>query len=95
MRFKRRKKNVNHDYVNCNFILGSSAVVDSLWSMANRLLDRNQSRKSPLLMESLLFLHQNRRYWYIGVLHKAYKGTCFSSVKNNMAEDEKFNEMNN
>ena len=95
MRFKRIKKNVNHDYENCNFVLGSSTVVDRLWSMANKLLDVNRSRASPLLMESLLFLRQNRRYWDIGVLHKAYKGTCFSSVKNNMAEDEKFNEMNN
>ena len=75
MRFKRRKKNVNHDYVNCNFILGSSAVVDSLWSMANRLLDRNQSRKSPLLMESLLFLRQNRRFLGIGVVQKAHQVT--------------------
>ena len=45
-------------------------------------------------MELLLFF-QNRRFWDIGVVHMAYQGICFVSVKNNMAEDEEFNEMNN
>ena len=51
MIFKHRNNNVNHDYGNCNFVLGSSAVVECLWFMANKLLDVNRSRTSPLLME--------------------------------------------
>ena len=46
-------------------------------------------------MKSLLFLRQNRRYWDIGVVQKAYQETCSASVKNNMVEDEEFDEMNN
>ena len=38
MKFKRRNRNVNHEYGNCNFILGSSAVFERLWLMANKLL---------------------------------------------------------
>ena len=55
---------------------------------ANKLLGGNKRRTSPLLMESLFFLRQNRRYWDIGVVQKAFQGTCSANVKNNMAEDE-------
>ena len=48
--FKLIKKNVNYDYGNCNFILGSSAVFEHLWSMANKRLGGNRSRTYPLLM---------------------------------------------
>ena len=95
MGFKRRKKNVNNEYGNCKFILGSSAVFERLWSMANNFLDGNWSRTSPLLTESLLFLCQNRRYCGIEIVQKAYQVTCSERVKNKMAEDEGYNEINN
>ena len=88
MRFKPRKKNVNYDYGNFNFIIGFSAVVERLWLMVNKLLYVNQSIKYPLLMESLFFYNQNRRYWDIGVVQKAQQVTFTASVKNNMAENE-------
>ena len=50
---------------------------------------------STLLMGSLLFLCQNRRYWDIGLVQKEYQETCYASVKNNMAEDEEFDEIIN
>ena len=50
MRFKHRKKNVNHDYGNCSFMFGSSAVVERLWLMEDKLSDENRIRTSPLLM---------------------------------------------
>ena len=88
MRFKRSKNIVNHNNGNYNFIPGSSEVVERLWSMANKLMNENRSRTFPLLMESLLSLNENRRYWDIGVVQKAYKGKLSASVKNNMTEDE-------
>ena len=54
-RFKCRKKNVNNDYGNYNFIIGLSAVVERLCLMRNKLLDGNRIRIYPLLMESLFF----------------------------------------
>ena len=63
--------------------------------MANKPLDGNWIRTSTLLMESLLLLHQNRIYWDIGVVQKAYQGIYSASVKNNMADYEEFDEMNN
>ena len=54
-RFKCRKKNVNNDYGNYNFIIGVSAVVERLCLMRNKLLDGNRIRIYPLLMESLFF----------------------------------------
>ena len=50
MEFKNRKKNVNHDYGNCNFIPEFSGVVERLWLMVNKLLNGNLSRTSRLLM---------------------------------------------
>ena len=88
MGFKRSKKIVNHNNGNYNFIPGSSEVVERLWSMANKLLNENRSRTFPLLMESLFFLNENRRYWDIVVVYKAYQVRCFSSVNNKMTEDE-------
>ena len=91
MIFKRIKKNANHDHGNCNFILGSCAVVDFFWLMANKLVDVNWSIISPLLMESLFFLCKNRIFWGIGLIHKEYQLTCSASVKDNMADNGEFN----
>ena len=39
-----------------DFILECVAVVDRLWSIADRFVDGDRNNTSPILMEALLFL---------------------------------------
>eukprot|EP00171_Calliarthron_tuberculosum_P001491 IDg1491t1 len=68
---KRRRLLQREKYVNCNFILGSVAEVERLWSIAKNV--RSSSRKSltPLLFESILFLKVNKEYWNLEVVIQA------------------------
>ena len=94
--FKRRKKNKSHDYGNCNFILGSAAVVERLWSIADRIIDGNRARTSPSLMEAMLFLRENRKFWDIDVIQEAFHKTPSLRVTENLEEDNDFeNQMEN
>ena len=54
--------NNNYNYGNCNFILGSAAEVERLWSVADRIIDGNRSSTSPLLMEAILFLKKTEGF---------------------------------
>lgn len=57
------KEQASGPYVNCNFIFGSAAQVEWLWSLAKYILTDQRQRMTPLLFESLLFLKVNRRFW--------------------------------
>ena len=57
---KKKRRLDNYQYGNVDFILGSAAVVERLWSIADRLIDGERNNTSPLLMEALLFLRSNR-----------------------------------
>jgi hypothetical protein len=50
-------------YVNCDFIYGSTAEVERLWSMARYILSTQRQRTSPMIFECLLFLRVNEEYW--------------------------------
>jgi hypothetical protein len=50
-------------YYNCNFILGSAAEVERLWSESQWLLDRHRSNLDPKLFEAILLLRKNRDLW--------------------------------
>ncbi len=50
-------------YVNCDYILGSVAEVERLWSLARNVLPYNRGRTQPLRVEALLFLKVNDRFW--------------------------------
>ena len=63
---RRKKVKLNNfDYVNCDFILGSTACVERLWSIAKEILHGPRNRTSPIIVEALLFLRENRRLWSI------------------------------
>ena len=63
---RRKKVKFNYiDYVNCDFILGSTACVERLWSIAKEILHGPRNRTSPIMVEALLFLRENRRHWSI------------------------------
>ena len=61
----------NIPYVNCNFVYGSSARVEWLWSLAKHTLTNHRGRMSPLLFECLLFLKVNSQFWDDELIIKA------------------------
>lgn len=51
-------------YINCDFILGSAAEVERLWSSADEILTKKRLGMHPETFENLLFLKYNMRLWY-------------------------------
>jgi len=50
-------------YINVDFIRGSAAEVERLWSAAKRILTDTRSRTTPRLFEAILYLKFNKDYW--------------------------------
>ena len=78
------------DYVNCDFILGSTACVERLWSIAKEILHGPRNRTSPIMVEALLFLRENRRLWSI---NNAVEATAI--VNDNRLSDRQKEKENN
>lgn len=53
----------HESYINCDYILGSVAEVERLWSMARYVLQDHRSSMSPMNLEALLFLKVNIGFW--------------------------------
>ena len=76
-RIKKRKAGVfeadlSSPYRNADFICGSAAEVERLWSIAKNVLTNNRSRLTPAMFETLLFLKTNDEYWDIQSVQEAY-----------------------
>ncbi len=64
-RLKRKKQKFNEvqdRYINCDFILGSVAEVERLWSLAKYTLADTPKSPSPLAFQAILFLKVNANY---------------------------------
>ena len=48
---------------NCDFICGSVAEVERLWSVAKKVLTNNRSCLTTVMFETLIFLKINEDYW--------------------------------
>ena len=73
-RRKRQKLEQAEKYINADFILGSGAEVERLFSLAKNFMpDNRKGRTSPILLESLLFLLCNRDLWDVHTVARAYK----------------------
>ncbi len=53
---KKRRVIIEDEYQNLNFIFGSAAKVERLFSMASFVLTRSRKRMTPQLFEAILFL---------------------------------------
>jgi hypothetical protein len=60
---KEKDDQAENPYVNCNFVYGSTAEVERLWSVASYVLTKQRRRMTPQLFESILFLRYNERFW--------------------------------
>ena len=88
---RNRCKNKSHcnevDYGELDFILGSAAVVERLWSIADGLIDGHRNNTSPVLMEALLHLRANRQYWDTHLVQEAFNATRSQRVRQKLDED--------
>ena len=83
-RIKKRKAglieaDLTSPYKNVDFICGSAAEVERLWSIAKYILTDNRARLTPAMFEALLFLKTNDEYWDMAMVMEAY-----TRVRNNI-----------
>eukprot|EP00171_Calliarthron_tuberculosum_P012024 IDg12024t1 len=84
---KRRCINKQTKYINCDFIIGSVAEVERLWSIAGNILCDNRMRMTPLLFEALVFLKVNKKYWDLNLVRKAMQNARSDRVQGRIAEE--------
>lgn len=58
-------------YINCDYITGSVAEVERLWSLARHILTYERMSTKPINVEALLFLKANKRFWDEVTVQKA------------------------
>ena len=95
-RMKKRKaglieSDLSSPYKNVDFICGSAAEVERLWSVAKYILTDNRAKLTPGMFEALLFLKTNEEYWDMATVMEAY-GRVRNEIPNSrvtamMAED--------
>ena len=51
------------NYVYCDFILGSSAEIERVWSTATHIVALACTGMYPITLEAILFLHYNKSWW--------------------------------
>ena len=82
------------EYLNVNFICGSAAEVERLWSICKYILTVNRTRRSPILLEAILFLRINRSFWDVKLVQETYDNTKEEErnarLQRKMAEDIAF-----
>jgi len=59
---KRKRQDASNNYMNTSFVLGSTAELERLWSIAKNILTNNRQETTPLVFESILFLNVNKTY---------------------------------
>lgn len=84
---KRQRREPHQPYMNSQFILGSSAEIERLFSIAGGILADNRQGLTPLLFESLLFLKVNRKYWDMRTVITAMGNSQSTLVRERVAED--------
>jgi hypothetical protein len=63
LKAKQRDKIKYGEYRNCDFILGSGAEIDRVWSAAEKILIPNLLHHSNSSARAILFLRFNENYW--------------------------------
>ena len=72
LRKRKRQRDNPSGYMNCDFILGSAAEVERLWSVASHVLTDERKNTSPLMLEALLFLQVNFWLWDMHTVKQAF-----------------------
>ena len=70
---KRMQSVTQENYINFDYILGSVAEVERLWSMARYVLQDQRTIMKPMNLEALLFLKVNSGFWDLRTVAQACK----------------------
>jgi hypothetical protein len=93
-RQKLKESSGQSDYINCTFITGSAAVVESLWSVYDAFNSKRRRGMSPITVEMILFLKKNKDLWGIEDVARAnqsrLKADKSERVERKIAEHEEF-----
>merc|ERR1712188_191242 len=96
---KKRKmdsKIVGDRYCNCDFIYGSSAEIERLWSFAKLTFRGNRMSTSPYMLECMLFLKFNDRFWDVSTVEEAFRIVSNERKKNTIEElQDAFEDLDN
>ena len=60
-------------YHNCDFILGSVAEVERLWSLCKFIFTEIRQALTPETFEAIIFLKVNKEYWNQDIVTRAYR----------------------
>ena len=60
---KKRRYEMKNEYINCDFIQGSTAEIERVWSVSKHIMKHTRKSMEPLMFEAILFLKFNREYW--------------------------------
>ena len=85
--YQNKGKYNQANYGDLAFILGSAAVVERLWSISDNLIDGERNKTSPILLEALLYLRDNRLYWDDQMIQAAFNETRSQRVRQRLDED--------
>ena len=89
---KRRRFDENDQYMSADFVLGSIAEVERIWSIAIHILSDVRNRLKPLIFEAILFLKYNSQYWGDLLVAQAIRASISEKVKKRLDELEEQNE---
>lgn len=68
---QRLEETMDNSYINCDYILGSVAEVERLWSLCKNVLTDHRSCIKPMNLEALMFLKINSTYWDVNTVNEA------------------------
>eukprot|EP00171_Calliarthron_tuberculosum_P005814 IDg5814t1 len=87
-RLKRKRITQEEEYMNCNFILGSVAEIERLWSIAGKIRAVDRKLMSHIVFDAILFLKMNQRFWDELTVKEAMCRLQSDRVKQRLQEDE-------
>ncbi len=92
---RRRKKapSSSDEFIHCDFILGSVAEVERLWSLAKYVLTDDRRQMTFQLFEALVFLEMNHRFWDARLVSEAIGCARSERAKARMDANELFLEL--
>jgi hypothetical protein len=82
-----KKPRLENEYINVDFILGSAAEVERLWSICKYILTNQRKSLTPLLFEALTFLKVNHRFWDLPMVQTAIHMSRTTKLEERLAED--------
>lgn len=85
---KRQKLEAPGKYICADFVLGSVAEVERVWSMAKFIMSDKRNSLKPLMFEALMFLKYNARFWGDQLIAEAMKGPISDRTKARLDEIE-------